>query len=69
MDLLENISINKQFLWIMGIICVVQVIMTYFGGMMLRTAGLNFKEWFVVLTLAVTIIPVDLLRKYFVKAG
>lgn len=69
MDLLENISINKQFLWIIGMICAVQVIMTYLGGMMLRTAGLNLKEWFVVLMLAITIIPVDLLRKFFVRAG
>ena len=66
-DLLENISINKQFLWIIGMICVVQVAMTYLGGIMLRTAGLNIKEWFVVLALAITIIPVDLVRKLLVK--
>ncbi len=66
-DLLENISINKQFLWIIGMICAVQVAMTYLGGIMLRTAGLNVKEWLVVLMLAITIVPVDLLRKLLVR--
>lgn len=62
-DLIENLAINKQFIWIMGLICAVQILMTYFGGVILRTAGLSLTEWLVVLFLAFLIIPLDLLRK------
>ena len=62
-DLIENLAINKQFIWIMGLICAVQIIMTYFGGVILRTAGLSLSEWVVVLSLAFLIIPLDLARK------
>lgn len=41
--------------------------MTYYGGAILRTAGLVFSEWIVVLTLALTIIPLDLMRKFITK--
>ena len=62
-DLIENLAINKQFIWIMGLICAVQIIMTYFGGAILRTAGLSISEWAVALSLAFLIIPLDLARK------
>ena len=44
-------------------ILIVQVFMIYFGGALLRTAGLTIKEWLCVLSLALTIFPVDLIRK------
>ena len=66
-DLLENLSLNKQFLTVMGGIGVTQIFMTYYGGAILRTAGLVFSEWIVVLTLALTIIPLDLMRKFITK--
>ncbi len=62
-DLLENISLNKQFLIVMSGIMVVQILMTYFGGSILRTAGLNIREWTVVLLAALTIFPVEIIRK------
>lgn len=62
-DLLENLSLNKQFLTVMGGIAAAQVFMTYHGGSILRTAGLVFPEWVLVLGMALTIIPLDLLRK------
>ena len=51
----------------MGLISVIQIIMTYFGGDILRTSGLCFREWIVVAFLAITIIPVDFVRKLLVK--
>lgn len=66
-NLIENISINKQFLFIMFGICIVQILMTYFGGAILRTAGLNVKEWIFVLFAAVLIIPADMIRKYMLR--
>lgn len=66
-DLLKNLSLNKQFLIVMTGIGITQIIMTYYGGSILRTAGLTFMEWIVVLCLAITIIPLDMLRKYILK--
>ena len=40
-----------------------QVFMTYWGGAILRTAGLTLKEWVLILSLALSIIPLDILRK------
>lgn len=62
-DLLENLALNKQFLTVMFGIALVQIAMIYFGGTMLRTAGLTISEWFVTIILALTIFPVDIIRK------
>lgn len=66
-DLTEKISLNKPFLLIMLLICVVQIIMTYFGGVVLRTAGLTAREWIVVIMIALLIIPVDIVRKLIMR--
>ena len=63
LNLLDNIGKNRGFLRVMGMISLVQVAMTYLGGVILRCYGLTAKEWIFVLVLAVTIIPVDLIRK------
>lgn len=67
MDLFKNLSLNKQFLIVMIGIGITQVIMTYYGGAILRTAGLTVSEWITVLGLAITIIPLDIARKYILK--
>lgn len=41
--------------------------MTDFGGVILRCFGLTLSEWAVVLVLAATIIPIDLIRKLIVR--
>lgn len=66
-DLIENLSANKQFLYVMGFIAVIQILMTYFGGAFLRTSPLNLKEWFLIISMASAIIPIDLLRKFLTK--
>jgi len=50
----------------MSLIAVVQVFMTYYGGVILRTRGLVMPEWIVVLSLAALIIPFDMLRKVLI---
>ena len=42
--------------------------MTFLGGAVLDCYGLNLTEWIVVLVMAVSIIPVDLIRKAIVGA-
>ena len=66
-NLFDNITQNKGFLRVMGIIAVVQVLMVYLGGAVLRCYGLTAGEWGFVLLLAFSVIPVDLVRKMLVK--
>lgn len=62
-DIMENLSLNKQFLVVMGLISLAQIFMTYFGGAILRTAGLTLSEWCVVALLSLSIFPVEFIRK------
>lgn len=62
-NLFDNIEKNHGFWKILLLIVLVQCLMTYFGGEILRCYGLLLGEWGVVLALAFTIIPVDLVRK------
>jgi calcium-translocating P-type ATPase len=63
LNIFENITQNKGFLKIMGLILVIQIAMTYFGGVILRTFGLNLNEWLIILAMALLIIPLDMIRK------
>ncbi len=65
-NLFDNIGGNTGFLRVMAMIVVVQVAMTYFGGVILRCFGLTPSEWAFVLAMAFTIIPVDIVRKLIV---
>jgi len=51
---------------ILGLIVIVQVALVYLGGEIFRCHGLTLTQWGVVLLCAVSIIPVDMLRKTFV---
>ncbi len=62
-NIFDNINRNKGFLVVFSIIAAVQMIMAYVGGSILGGYGLVVSEWLLVLGMAVTIIPVDLIRK------
>lgn len=68
MNLFEHIGQNMGFVKVMSSILVIQIIMTYAGGVILRTHGLIFKEWLLIVLLALLIIPLDLLRKFIVHS-
>ncbi|MDR0410614.1 MAG: calcium-translocating P-type ATPase, PMCA-type [Treponema sp.] len=63
LNLFDSISGNKNFLKILLLIAVVQVILVYVGGGVFKCNGLNGAQWGVVLIAAASIIPVDLIRK------
>lgn len=67
-NIFDNIAKNKGFLIVFGIIAVVQIIMAYVGGSILGGYGLVLSEWLLILGMAVTIIPVDLIRKAIANA-
>ena len=48
-------------------ISIVQIYLIYFGGSLFRTYGLSFKELMIVLAMAFSVIPVDILRKLLFK--
>lgn len=63
LNLLENIFENRLFLGIIAMIVVLQMLLTTFGGKIMRTVGLTPTEWVYVLGFALLLIPVDLIRK------
>ena len=67
-NLFDNLGKNKSFLKVMGCITLVQIIMTYCGGVILSCYGLNIKEWLFVIVAAFLIVPVDLIRKAILKS-
>jgi magnesium-transporting ATPase (P-type) len=66
-NLLDNITRNKNFLKIMGLVAVIQVLLTYLGGNIFQCYGLNIEHWLLILILAFAVIPVDILRKSVIK--
>ena len=62
-----NLSKNKVFIGIFGFIFIAQVWIIYNGGDIFRTYGLRINELILVLLLALTVFPVDWLRKYILK--
>ena len=62
-NLFEHIKENPEFIKVMSVIVIVQVLLTHFGGVIFRCYGLRVEEWIFVLLMAATIIPVDLIRK------
>ncbi|MDX9819598.1 MAG: calcium-translocating P-type ATPase, PMCA-type [Desulfococcus multivorans] len=63
-NLFAHILENRGFLRIVGIIFLIQILVTYFGGEMFRTVPLLPVEWLYVVAFSIVIIPLDLLRKY-----
>ena len=63
----EHLQLNKGFIQVMALIVCVQIVLTYVGGRILRTAPLSMEEWLTVIGLSVTIIFVDVIRKLLTK--
>ena len=63
----EHLQLNKGFIQVMALIVCVQIVLTYMGGRILRTAPLSMEEWLTVICLSVTIIFVDVVRKLLTK--
>lgn len=66
-NLFEHIGENKRFVLVMGAIFVLQTVIIEIGGEVFSTTMLNAKALLVSMALALLIIPVDLVRKAFVR--
>ena len=67
LNIIANIKQNKVFLAIIGFIVITQLLLIYFGGNMFRTVYLSFKELQLMLTLSLLVIPIDWVRKIYLK--
>lgn len=67
LNILSNILKNKVFIAIITFIAIVQIILIYYGGEVFRTTGLTIYEFEIMIILAFSIIPFDLLRKIILK--
>jgi len=67
LNIFGNIFKNKVFILIIVFICIIQIIMIYYGGEIFRTSGLTVLEFIIMLVIAFSVIPVDMLRKVWLK--
>jgi len=66
-NLIANILKNKVFIGIITFIIIVQLLLIYYGGQTFRTTYLTFSELNIMLLFAVLVIPIDWVRKVFLK--
>ena len=67
LKLFSGLSDNKAFIFIMLLVGAIQILFTYLGGSILRTAPLLCSELSFTLFLALSVIPVDILRKLVLR--
>ncbi|MBQ7835839.1 MAG: cation-transporting P-type ATPase [Clostridia bacterium] len=68
-NILSHIAGNKGFIFIMSAVAVIQIMIIYFGGTVFRCVPLDTSALIFTGTLALTVIPVDMLRKIITKKG
>ena len=67
LKLFSGLSENKAFILIMLLVGTIQILFTYLGGSILRTAPLVKDELLFTLFLALSVFPIDILRKLILK--
>ena len=66
-NVLEHITSNKKFIYIMGGIAIVQSLIIQFGGKVFSTVPMDLKHFGYAMILAFLIIPIDFIRKSIVS--
>lgn len=67
LNIFANLSKNKVFVAIILFILIVQICLIYYGGEIFRTYGLNFIEFEIMIVLSILVIPVDFIRKIYLR--
>ena len=65
--LFTNIWRNKAFIMVMSFVLIVQLLLIYFGGNVFRTVPLTIQQLTIVVSMSLSVIPVDLLRKFILR--
>ena len=66
-NIFAGLNKNKVFITIFTLIFIAQLYIIYNGGEVFRTYGLELNELLLVLFIALTVFPIDILRKYLLK--
>ena len=66
-NIFANILKNRAFIIIILFITIIQMILLYKGGVTFRTYGLNLKEFIIMILFSLSVLPVDIGRKVFLK--
>ena len=66
-NIFANLKTNKVFIVIFSFIFIVQIYIIYHGGTIFRTFGLTINELLLVFILALTVFPIDIIRKIIYK--
>ncbi len=67
LNLLAHLLKNKIFLIVILFIVIVQILLIYFGGSLFRTSGLTLKEFEITILFALLVVPVDWIRKIYLR--
>ena len=67
LNIMAHILKNRGFIIIMCLITIIQIYIVYYGGTIFRVVGLTLPEFIFVLLLAFTVVPVDWIRKIWLK--
>lgn len=67
LNIFANLLSNKVFIIVILFIVIVQIILIYFGGSLFRTTSLSLKEIEIMLLCAFSVIPVEFIRKLYLK--
>ena len=67
LNLFAHLYKNKPFIAVISFIVLVQILLIYYGGNLFRTVGLNFKEFQIMILLAFSVIPIDWMRKIYLR--
>ena len=67
LNLFAHLYKNKPFIAVISFIVLVQILLIYYGGNLFRTVGLNFKEFQIMILLAFSVIPIDWIRKIYLR--
>jgi len=67
LNLFSHLLKNKVFIVIIGMILIIQIYLIYYGGSLFRTAGLTLNEFIYMILLALTVIPIDFIRKLYLR--
>ena len=67
LNLLAHLYKNIVFIMIILFIIIVQLILVYYGGNLFRSYGLTLKELVVTILIASSVIPIDWIRKLYLR--
>jgi calcium-translocating P-type ATPase len=67
LNIFANLRKNPVFLVVIALIVVVQIYLIYYGGSLFRTYGLSLSEFEIMILLAFSVVPIDFLRKLYLK--